>query len=135
MMLCDAQCECNTFGLAMLSRGKPPLCRGQDTNAANGGKGPKRQGHISKKGKAHLKDLASAGQDWRGEATYEDPAQTSSTINKLKDMLNFGKKPATEEVGAGAGATLNPKPRHIIGFLAMSPSAFRPSMIEFIGTV
>jgi hypothetical protein len=42
-------------------------------------------------------------------ATFEDQAQTSSTINKLKDMLNFGKKPATEEVGAGATLTLKPQ--------------------------
>ena len=46
MMLCDAQCECKTYGLEMMARGEPPVCRGVNRNRAVQ---EKRHGHISKK--------------------------------------------------------------------------------------
>lgn len=100
MMLCDAQCECRTYGLQMMARGEPPICRGVNRNRA---KQEKRHGHISKKGKARLKDLAAAGQNWNGEALREDQSYVASALDKIKGALNIGGKPKTEEELLAAG--------------------------------
>ena len=43
------------------------------------------------------------GQNWKGEAMPEDQSYVASTLDKIKNVLNIGGKPKTEEELLAAG--------------------------------
>ena len=101
MTMCDSECECKSFGLDMMTRVKPPVCRGKNMNRA---KQEKRKHGVSPKQKLRDRMNALQGQNWDGERLEEDQSYVAGILDNIKNK--FMGKPKTEEELLASGLKL-----------------------------